>query len=263
MGRDPDTASDGATDPSDGTPSATDTRDRLLELEAAEDRRTEAGRLDRRFELLEVLLMSVAAVLLAWTGFQATKWSGVQANSYSEAGARRIEASQASDLAAQQSTVDVVTFTQWLAALEREGLLDVEDPPATSYTPDPELVSGFLYERFRPEFKVAVDAWVATRPYDNAEAPPTPFVMAEYEVAATGEADRLARAADRSAATARQANQRSDNYVLVTILFATVLFFAGVSSKMDTARARIILLALGSTLLVTSSIVLVLFPKEI
>jgi len=242
--------------------SETDAHGRLLDLEAAEDRRTEAQDIDRRFELFEVLLMSVAAVLLAWTGFQATKWSGVQANSYSEASARRIEATQASDLAAQQSTVDVVTFTQWLAALEREGLLDVEDPPPV-YVPDPDLVSGFLYTRFRPEFAVAVDAWVATRPYTNPEAPPTPFAMPEYEVAAAGEAERLTRAADESAAVAREANQRSDNYVLMTVLFATALFFAGVSSKMDTARARIVLIGLASTLLVVSTVVLALFPKEI
>jgi hypothetical protein len=239
-----------------------DTSGRLLDLEAAEDRRTEAHRLDRRFELIEVLLMSVAAVLLAWTGFQATKWSGVQADSYSRASASRIEASRASDLANQERTVDVVSFTQWLAALEREGLLDVDDPPPL-YVPEPKLVSGFLYERFRPEFQVAVDAWITTRPFVDPEAPPTPFAMAEYELAAAGDAERLERAADGSATLARQANQRADNYVLVTILIATVLFFAGVSSKMDTVRARLALMGLGSTLLVLSTVVLLLFPKDI
>jgi hypothetical protein len=236
--------------------------DRLAGLESAEARRAEGERLDHRFELFEVILMSVAAVLVAWTGFQATKWSGVQANSFSAAGASRVEASQASTLAGQESVVDVVTFTQWLAALEDEGLLGAENREV-GYVPDPDLVSGFLYQRFRDEFKVAVDAWVATRPLIDPAAPPTPFAMPEYQVAAADEADRLEQEADDFAAEARQANQRSDNYVLVTILFATVLFLAGVSSKMDTARARIVLLALASALLLVSSAVLIAFPKEI
>ena len=36
-----------------------------------------AARLDRRFELLEAILISVAAILTAWSAFQATKWGGV------------------------------------------------------------------------------------------------------------------------------------------------------------------------------------------
>ena len=33
-----------------------------------------AARLDRRFELLEAILLAVATVLTAWSAFQATKW---------------------------------------------------------------------------------------------------------------------------------------------------------------------------------------------
>ena len=74
---------------------------RLDDLEAAEAERIERRRLDRRFELLEAIVLSVAAVLAAWTGFQSAKWSGVQANSYSQAGASRVESTKASALAGQ------------------------------------------------------------------------------------------------------------------------------------------------------------------
>ena len=42
-----------------------------------------------------------------------------------------------------------------------------------------------------PEFKPAVDAWVATRPLKNPAAPPTPFAMPEYTLEARATADRL------------------------------------------------------------------------
>jgi hypothetical protein len=237
--------------------------ERIADLEAAEATRIERARVDHRFEIFEAMLLSVAAVLAAWTGFQSAKWSGVQANSYSVAGASRVESTRASTLAGQQQTIDVISFTQWLEAAQAEGVFDQPPDPTDGYVPDPDQLSGFLYERFRPEFEVAVDAWVATRPRLNPEAPVTPFAMPDYTLAAATEAERLEQRAESEAALARQANQRSDNYVLMTIAFATVLFFAGISSKMDTARARVLLLGVGTTMLVAALVVVFTFPKEI
>lgn len=236
---------------------------RLADLEAAEEKRREGHRLDRRFELTEAILLSLAAILGAWTGFQATKWSGVQANEYSLASATRIEANRAAELADQERLADIVMFTEWLAAGEREGILQELAESGDPYVPDPELLSGFLYQRFRPEFAVAVDAWVATDPRGDPEAPPSPFAMPEYQLAAEADAAELDREADDHAADARRANQRSDNYVLMTIMFATVLFFAGISSKMDTARARIFLLGMGTVVLVVAAAIVLSFPKEL
>ena len=236
---------------------------RLEDLEAAESGRAAVRRLDHRFELFEAIVLSIAAVLAAWTGFQSAKWSGVQADSYSTAGASRVESTRASTLAGQQATVDVVTFTEWLQAAEREGLLDEPPDPDRVYEPDPDLLSGFLYLRFRPEFETAVEAWVATQPRIDPGAPATPFDMPEYRLAAADEADSLEAEAESRVADARTANQRSDNYVLMTIMFATVLFFAGISSKMETFRARAFLLGTACVLLVTATLVVAYFPKEI
>ena len=246
-------------DPGDATSDA----GRLDDLETAEAKRAEGRRLDRKFELFEAILLSIAAVLAAWTGFEATKWGGVQANSYSQASASRVESTRQSTLAGQQTNVDVVSFTQWLGAAQSEGLL-AEPPDASKpYVPDTNVLSGFLYERFRPEFKVAVDAWVLTHPRTNPAAPPTPFAMPQYRLAASKKAAELNRQAEGHAAEARTANQRSDNYVLMTIMFATVLFFAGISSKMDTFRARAFLLGTATTVLVVAIAVVASFPKNV
>ena len=39
--------------------------------------------------------------------------------------------------------------------------------------------------------------------------------------------------------------QRATNYVLAVVLFASALFFAGMSSKLGTRRLQLILLGLG------------------
>lgn len=62
---------------------------------------------------------------------------------------------------------------------------------------------------------------------------------------------------------ARAANQRGDNYVLATVLFASVLFFAGISSKFDRNRERTALLVMGAVLLLVGIGVLATFPVEV
>ena len=124
--------------------------------------------------------------------------------------------------------VDVNTFTSWLAALgadERAGVVSglTED----GYTPQPGTESAFLYERFRPEFRVAFDVWLATGPRTNPTAPPTPFAMPEYPVAEAEQAAALEQQAEELSAVARQANQRGDNYVLMTIMFAPSSCWSG------------------------------------
>jgi hypothetical protein len=239
-----------------------DAEQRLEQLEAAEDRYEQGRRLDKRFELLEAILLSLAAVLAAWAGFQSSQWSGLQDEAYNLASEARVEAAQASDRSGQEQVADLITFTEWLAAAEREGLLDDGvQADADGYEPNPDLLSGFLYERFRPEFKVAVDAWVATSPSTNPDAPHTPFAMEEYVL--QSDLDERAHEADaeRSTDAARVASDRSDDYVLMTIMFATVLFFAGISSKMDTVKARVLLLSVGAVILVISGVVVLSLPK--
>jgi hypothetical protein len=123
----------------------------------------------------------------------------------------------------------VATFTQWVNAYVRE---------------ESEL-ADFYYARFRAEFEPAVEAWVATRPLRNPDAPLTPFAMPEYKLAARAEAAELEAEAEEGSARARVNVQRATNYVLGVVLFASALFFAGMSSKLGTRRIQLIMLGMG------------------
>ncbi|GMQ93704.1 MAG: hypothetical protein BMS9Abin12_1184 [Acidimicrobiia bacterium] len=214
-----------------------------------------------RIELIATIVLAIATILTAWSAFEAGKWGGQQSVSFSEAGAARTESTRADTLGGQLAQIDVAMYIDWVTALSDELKKgEITEASLSPYTPTDETISGFLFKRFREEFLPAVEAWLATEPITNDAAPKSPFDMDEYAVAQLIEADRLAAVADEKAAAARTANQNGDNYVLTMVLFASVLFFAGVSSKMNRPRNRIIVLAFGIVMLIAGLIILVSLP---
>lgn len=183
-----------------------------------------------RVEVLATVLLALAAVATAWSGYQATRWNGEQAKAASRTNAIRIDAARAQGLAQAQTQVDVATFIQWVDAFAK-GERQLQD---------------FYFRRFRAEFKPAVEAWLATRPLENPDAPLTPFAMPQYRVAATAEAERLDAEAEASAAVVRRNIQRASNYVLGVVLFSVALFFAGTSTKLTQPRLRAVAVGVGS-----------------
>jgi hypothetical protein len=183
----------------------------------------------QRLEVAATVLLAIAAVATAWSSYQATRWNGEQAKDASRTNAIRVEAARAQSEGEAQTQVDVATFIQWVDA-------DAHD--------DEEL-ADFYADRFRDEFQPAFDAWLATDALVNPEAPPTPFAMPEYQVAATEHAADLDQQAEVSSANVRADIQRASNYVLGVVLFAVALFFAGISTKLDSERLRGVMLGIG------------------
>lgn len=214
-----------------------------------------------RIELIATIVLAVATILTAWSGFESGKWGGEQSVNFSEAGAARTESTRADTLGGQLVQIDVAMYIDWVAAISEELNSEaITEASLSPFVPVKGTISGFLYLRFREEFVPAVDAWLATDPTNNAEAPKTPFTMSEYVVAERVKALELSALADEKALAARTANQNGDNYVLTMVLFASVLFFAGVSSKMNRPRNRVIILGFGVFTLVVGLVILVSLP---
>jgi hypothetical protein len=188
----------------------------------------DGGRL-HRVELLSTVLLAVAAVATAWSTYQSNQWRGEMAVNYSKATAARIQSSAASTRAGQLTQIDIATFIQWVNA----------------YVGDERNLAQFYRRRFRAEFQPAFAAWLATKPRTNPSAPLSPFAMPQYRVSEAVKSERLNAAAGVHADEAATANQRADNYVLAVVLFASSLFFAGISTKLRSLRQREILLAIG------------------
>src|SRR5262249_44407179 len=110
-----------------------------LQLMAEERRHT-------RIDWLSTLLLALAAVATAWSTYQSAQWRGEQAANTGKSTAARIQSAEASTRAGQQTQVDIATFVQWANATQAgdAGL------------------ARFYRQRFRPEFRPAFDAWIAT-----------------------------------------------------------------------------------------------------
>jgi len=189
-----------------------------------------------RVAVIATVLLALATVATAWSGYQASRWNGEASKATARGNAARIESTRQSDLANAQAQVDVAVFTQWVDAYAKQ---------------EAEL-RDFYFKRFRAEFKPALVAWIATKPRTNPNAPLTPFAMPQYTSAAKADADRLETEADAWAAKARTYVQRSTNYVLGVVLFASALFFAGMSTKLPARRLRVAMLAIGIVVFVAS-----------
>jgi hypothetical protein len=193
------------------------------------------------------VLIVLAALATSWSSYQATRWNGEQAAAAGRANAIRIEASRAQGLAEAQTQVDVATFIAWADADQRGD----------------RALARFYIDRFRDEFLVAFDAWLATDPLTDTDAPPTPFAMDEYQLDSRTQAEELDAEAEASAAEVRLNIQRSSNYVLTVVLYAVVLFFAGMSTRVSTQRLRRVLTLAGCVVLLGAIAWIATFPVSL
>jgi hypothetical protein len=161
------------------------------------------------------VLISLAAVATAWCGYQSARWGSLQALDYSRSNAARIEASIAANRSNAIRMVDVGLFLQYESAIFRQD----------------DAFAAFIRKRFPTQLAKAVDAWLATNPLHNVKAPPSPFAMNEYRVASDVRYESMSKRADDLVAGAVRANETSDQYLFVTVLFASVTFLGGIAIK--------------------------------
>ena len=216
-------------------------------MRTADQAHTSGERREWWVEFVAVVLLAIATLGVAWSGYQSARWSGVQSTDYTEAGGARVEANRAASQADTELVVDVSMFTNWLDA----------------YAQGDAKLADFYSARFRDEFKVAFDAWVATDPASDPDAPPTPFAMPEYQLASQEEADRLEEEANALLDEGKAANEQSDKYVLNTVILVSVLFFAGIAQRrFRRLEYRMVLTGLGAAMLIYGLVNIFRYPVE-
>jgi len=197
-------------------------------------------------EVIATLILALATLATAWSGYQSARWGGEQSTKFSQAGALRTESVRASTSAGQITQIDIGIFTNWINA----------------FAMDNQPLVDFYQNRFRPEFAVAFEAWLATDPQNNPEAPKSPFSMPEYTVSEAREADRLEQEASKTFAEGGVANQNSDNYILNTVILASVLFLAGVQTRIKSVPARMIIVILALLILAIGLVNIATYPIQ-
>jgi hypothetical protein len=204
----------------------------------------DVGRTERLLELGAVVLLSLTTLLTAWSGYQAARWSGEQSQKYAQASTLRIRSQQAATLSGQLRIGDLTLFDGWLNA---------------HATGNAKLAAVYR-ARFRAEFVPAFQAWLAQRPFTNPHALPGPQYMPQYRLATDRRAAALDNAADARYKAGTDAKANDDHYILSTVFFAAVLFFAGISLRLAWLPLRIIVLGLATAMMLGGAIFVLSLP---
>jgi hypothetical protein len=199
---------------------------------------------ERRLELAAVLLLSLTTLATAWSGYQAARWSGEQSQHYARASAVRVQAQQQFTAAGQRRIDDQLYFNGWLDA----------------HAAGNQRLARIYRARFRPEFRPAFVAWIAQHPFTNRNAIPGPLYMPQYKLIETARAQALDKQATELYLEGTQAKTHDDDYILSTVFFAAVLFFAGISLRLDWRPLRVVVLSLAALMLAVGAVSVLTLP---
>jgi hypothetical protein len=205
------------------------------------------SRTERReewIEILEAALLAVVAVATAWSGYQTARWDGRQAHLYGVSAKEHAAQNRASTLSGQQRLYDTSTFGFWFQE-KVEGRTQA---------------AALFERRFRPEYRVAFDAWLKTDPLHNPRAPAGPILMPQYHNAAAARAEALERQADHTFDEGTKARETGDHYLRNTVLLATVLFLTALAPKFKVPGVRIGLIAVAGSLLAVALYYVITYP---
>ena len=199
---------------------------------------------ERWLEVVAAIMLGVVAVATAWSGYQGARWGGVQTIKYSQATAKRVESTRAGTLAGQDRLFDVSLFNEWLDA---------------TYNDETRLANAYE-KRFRPEFRPAFEAWLATDPFNNPNAPPGPLYMPEYLDSLNVQSIQLEAEAAAVFEEGKAAYQQSTAYLLNTVFLATVLLFITISQRFEWMPIKIVVLSIALLMLLLGLYRLITFP---
>ena len=233
-------------EPADGSPA--DAESAASQLGRALD--DLAHRFDQRdwVELAATVVLSLAVLVAAWSAYQASLWGGVQSANASQYTGHLTESSEVATLITAQMESDSQAMSTWLVMAAENNQRGMQ----------------ILEERFEETLRPAFDAWIAGS--NDGDSPPgLPQDLPEYLEGF----DELLEVksfhftnATVAAEAAADANRTGDSFVLVTVILASVLFFAGVGTKLKGQAMRITMLAVASLLCAAAIAAMLSLPHQ-
>ena len=189
---------------------------------------------DRWLSIVEALLLSLVAVLAAYSGYAAAKWGTESSVTLAKASAERTKASRADVEGIVTRTLDSASFNAWF----------------TAFTAGNANAERLAAKRMQPGYRPAFNAWLATDPAHNPNAPPGPAYMPQYIIPQEATAKAHDEQADAAFSKGADAGSTADKYIRDTVFLATVLFLVGVSGHFRIRQARLGLIGVGTLILV-------------
>ena len=200
---------------------------------------------DRRISIAEAVLLSVVAVVAAYSGYAAAKWSTEGSLSLAQASATRTKANRAQVNAVQLRTLDAVEFNAAVRRLPVPRQARRCESPCAGCGPDTARRSTHGWPPIR-----------SPTPTRRAARPTCPSTRSPSRPRRR----RLDARADALFERGQHASETSDKYVRTTVFLATVLFLVGISGHFRVRQARYGLIVIASLMLAFSLVQLVTLP---
>jgi hypothetical protein len=190
-----------------------------------------------------VLILALATVGSAWSAYQVARWNGVETDEARASAVFRIDGSREYALATQIVAYDSATVGQYAAAAAA----------------DNQALRDFLRETLvRPGFVPVFERWEAQI---AAGETPTNLLADEGYLS---ELFAASDAADENAATAsllsEEAGSHADDYIRLTLFFASALFFAGITASFSNRLSKLLLLFGAGAILAVAGVLLAGYP---
>jgi hypothetical protein len=181
------------------------------------------GRKWYKLQMINTLILAIATLAITWCSYQSVLWNGIQTFKLADSNKFARLAQQKTIVAGQNRAIDeaiIIAFVK--AAVEKKQ--DIVD---------------YALRGLRPELSKIMTEWLSSRPFENHAAYPHPMVMSEYiELLKKdmAESEKLSQQAEESKDAALEANNNSDSYSLLTVVFAMVMFLGAITSKITYLR---------------------------
>jgi hypothetical protein len=227
--------------------SATEVGHKIGEHAAHEAEHGGRSRRDRQISIAEAVLLSVVTIVAAWAGYSAAKWGTESSLNLAKASATRVKANRAYQESLTYRAGDAVAFNAWFAAHVAGNENDMR--------------VARKYIDFLPNYRVAFDAWLATKPFTNPNAPAGPQAMPQFKAPGAALAGALDTKADAYYATGQKAAETGDHYIRATVILASVLFLVGISTQFPIRRGRYALITIGVVLLLFAGEQILSLPR--
>lgn len=195
-------------------------------------------------EVWATIILGLATLITAWAGYEAGKWGGNESALHAQSTMVSIEGTRLRTEAQERLLVDLALFSEWINATN-VGNTQLAD---------------FYVARFRDGFQPAFEAWLATDPLTDPDAPASPFEMPNYARAEKAAADALVKYAGELSLSAGAAGDISDRYTLLVVLLAGALLLAGVADRFEWAELRAVVVAIALLVLLYCAVAVIRLP---
>jgi len=194
-------------------------------------------------ELSLAVILSLATLASTWCGYQSRLWGNAQSTAQAASDTAERQAAEDTIVGLQLRTFDAIAMTEYWSAMRQK---DTESQAA-------------ILVRLRPQLRRAIEASIAAGVLHDPTVP-GPLHRPEYILTEEQDAKRLREEAGNLKTAAREAGREAGAYVTLTLMFASVLFFGGITGTFTSRRVRTGLGCVALVLFIVTIVILAGLP---